>query len=292
MKIAIIQPGCFGDNVNSTLMLKPLRERYHSATIDVHTTTLYSQPFKGINLIDQVIEYPASEKNEALHYVHVIPDRIKNAGYDLVLNPHPMINPDKWTSTTRPELGTNLINAWVRCLEDNGVRVPQQLETLMEHSDDELRTASEFFKQRGIKEGRNILMEIGHESGQSFWNNDWTIRVGSYLLDGKTSIFLSRKHDGADIAQLRKKNRAHVHFVGDLPVRVCAALYNHCSHFFCVSSGLTNACNTSGRRTDVQWVEVINSPTVSSSPIRSENKTFWYENDIGSFITMLKSRGI
>ena len=291
MKIAIIQPGCFGDNVNSTLMLKPIRERYHDATIDVYTTTLYSAVFKNNELINNVIQYNATEKNEALHHVHLIPEKIKNLKYDLVMNPHPMINPDKWNSISKPELGTNLICAWIRCLEDNGFRVPQKLETILRLTPDETQRAARYF-QRVSHTKRNILMEIGHESGQSFWNQDWTTRVGSHLLDGNTTLFLSRKNDGPDIGKLKSKHPGKVHFVGDLTVRECAALYDHCSHFFGVSSGLTNACNTSDRNTDVMWFEVVNSEAVNSSPIRTANKMFWYENDVSSFLAMLKTRGV
>ena len=291
MKIAIIQPGCFGDNINSTLMLKPMRERYHDATIDVHTTTLYASAFDNNSLIDKVITYPASQKNEALNHVHTIPDKIKAGGYDLVVNPHPMINPDKWTSQTRPELDTNLICAWVRCLEDNGFRVPAKLDTILKLTDIEKQRAASLATRFGNSK-RNILMEVGHESGQSFWAPDWTTMVGAHLLDGDTTLFLSRKNDGHDIAQLRSRQPGKVHFVGDLTVRECAGLYDHCTHFFGVSSGLTNACNTSDRRADVQWIEVINSSVVSSAPVRSDGKIFWYENDIKAFLNMLKSRGI
>jgi len=291
MKIAIIQPGCFGDNVNSTLMLKPIRERYHDAVIHVYTTTLYSSVFANNELIDKIIEYPANQKNEALHHVHTIPDKLQSLGYDLILNPHPMINPDKWTSVTRPEIGTNLICAWIRCLEDNAFRVPSKLETILRLTQSEIQKAAKYF-QRLSHTKRNILMEVGHESGQSFWNAEWTTRVGSYLLNGHTTLFLSRKNDGPDIAQLRAKHPGKVYFVGDLTVRECAALYDHCSHFFGVSSGLTNACNTSDRSKDVEWFEVVNSEAVNSSPIRAANKTFWYENDIQSFLSMLKTRGV
>jgi ADP-heptose:LPS heptosyltransferase len=290
MKIAIIQPGCFGDNINSTLMLKPMRERYHEAIIDVHTTTLYASAFANNPLIDNAVTYPASQKNEALNFVHIIPDKIKAKGYDLVVNPHPMINPDKWASLTQ-DFGTNLICAWVRCLEDNGFRVPAKLDTILELTDAEKRRATELFA-RCSNSKRNVLMEVGHESGQSFWGPDWTTRVGAHLLNGDTTIFMSRKNDGHDIAQLRSRHPGKVHFVGDLTVRECAALYDHCTHFFGVSSGLTNACNTSGRKADVQWFEVINSSVVSSAPVRSDGKVFWYENDVRAFIDMLKSRGI
>ena len=292
MKIAIIQPGCFGDNINSTLMLKPIREKYHNATIDVYTTTLYSAAFRNNELINHIYEYPATLKNQALNHVHTIPDKIANKGYDHILNPHPMINPEKWSSTTRPELGTNLICAWVRCLEDIGVRVPAKLNTILRLDEEEKQRAANLFARTSKPHGRHILMEIGHESGQSFWNNDWTVRVGAHLLDGNTTLYLSRKHDGPDVAQLRGKSAGNVHFVGDLSVRECAALYDHCDYFFCVSSGLMNACNTSDRKTDTQWFEVVNSTVVNSSPIRTDNKTFWYDNNIDEFLGMLKSRGV
>src|SRR5262249_27267709 len=117
-RIAIIQPGCWGDNINSTLMLKPLKDRYINSTIDILTTTSYAFAFYNNPLIDKIIEFQSTSKNHALDHMFRIPDIIQHVGYDVIFNPHPMRNPDKWTSIHHGHLGTNLICAWVRALEE------------------------------------------------------------------------------------------------------------------------------------------------------------------------------
>jgi ADP-heptose:LPS heptosyltransferase len=299
MKIALVQPGCFGDNINSTMMLKPLKEAF-KCELHVHTSDIYRSAFDNNPYIDRVIEYQATSKNGALNLVHVIPGIIKNDGYDKILNPHPMINGDKWTSTTRPELGTNLMLAWVRCLEDLGVKVPDKLESVLRWTNEELDRVEAKWAKYTTKGRRNILMEVAHESGQSFWNADWTTKVGAYLLHGRprspktpTNLFISRKDHTHEIDVLKKQsNGCHVAFIGDLSVRECAAFYNKCDMFFCVSSGLTNACNTDLCRTDIKWIETVNSPTVTSAPIRSDGKIFWHNTNIAQFLSMLEESGI
>jgi hypothetical protein len=69
-------------------------------------------------------------------------------------------------------------------------------------------------------------------------------------------------------------------------------LYNRCTAFFSVSSGLSNACNTSHCRKDIKWIETVNSPSVTSAPLRTENKMFWYDNDVDRYIKMLASNGL
>lgn len=291
MRIAIVQPGCFGDNVNSTLMLKPLRDHFN-AQIDIHTSVLYRSAFDNNPFIDRIFDYPSTGKNDALNLVNVLPNKLVNAGYNLVLNPHPMINGEKWTSLTKPELGTNLMLAWVRCLEDLGVKVPDNLQTTLMLRPEEIAKAEAFWHNCPTNGRRNILMEVAHESGQSFWNPEWTINVGKYLLNGNTNIFISRKHDGHETQELRTNAKgcvvANLH---ELSVRECTHIFNKCDTFICVSSGLTNACNTSGCKTTGNWFEVINSEVVASAPIRRENKHFWYDKNLAGFINYLKENG-
>jgi hypothetical protein len=55
---------------------------------------------------------------------------------------------------------------------------------------------------------------------------------------------------------------------------------------------LSNACNTNWGRKDVTWIETTNSPAATSAPIRREDKIFWHENNIDSFINMLRGNDI
>jgi hypothetical protein len=176
-------------------------------------------------------------------------------------------------------------------LEDADIPYTLPLESSLRLLPQEVEKVAQFL--RGIdRSRRNILMEVQGESGQTFWDGTWTVEVGKYLLDGRTNLFLSRRHMDHDFQQLASHAPGCVHFVGGLSIRECAELFNHCDVFFSVSSGLSNACNTNWCKKDGKWIETINSPTVSSAPIRSQGKVFWHDNNLGAFLRMLKKHGI
>lgn len=292
-KIAIIQTGSWGDNINSTLMLPPIKKAYPDCIIDVYTSTLYGSAFYNNPYITNTIQHQANTKDEALHLALVIPDQLIGRGYDMIFSPHPMFNHGNWNSIQHPELGDNLICAWIRALEHAGISYEWPLETVLRLTNEETATVRNFINNiPNIDNSRNILMEVHGESGQSFWTPQWTMDVCKYLLNGQTNLFISRKNDSHDIQELKRIAPNSVFFVGHLSIRECAELFNHCQAFFSVSSGLSNACNTNWCKKDIKWFEVVNSPAVTSAPIRSSGKVFWYDNDITAFISMLKEQQI
>ena len=293
IKIAIIQTGSWGDNINSTLMLKPLKQKFPDSIIDVHTSTTYASAFKNNPYINNLIQYQANDKNEALHLTLTIPPMLMGHNYNITYAPHPMFNPENWTSINHPEIGDNLICAWIRALEHTDVPYTMPLETILQLTDEEVNRVQEYCQHvPDMQNRRAILMEISGESGQTFWSPSWTIEVSKYLLNGSTNLFISRKNDSNDVQELRALAPGCVHFVGQLSIRECAELFNRCHAFFSVSSGLSNACGTNWCKKDIKWFEVVNSPAVTSAPIRKEVKTFWYINDCDKFIEILKSKGV
>lgn len=293
MKIAIVQTGSWGDNINSTLMLKPIKAKYPDCVLDVHTSSFYGSAFHNNPYIDNLIEYPADSKNDAIHLTLLIPDMIKTHNYELVFAPHPMYNHGNWSSIVNPHIGVNLICAWIRALEHADIKYDMPLETVLRLTSEEIAKVDHYLSfVPNLKQRRNILMEVHGESGQSFWDPEWTMKVCAYLMDGNTNIFFSRKNDCHDVRELKKMGNDQVHFVGHLSLRECAHIFNQCQAFFSVSSGLSNACNTNWCKNDIKWVECINSPAVNSSPIRSSDKLFWYQNDKDAFISKLKEIGL
>jgi hypothetical protein len=295
IRIAIIQTGSWGDNINSTIMLKPILEHYNDeCSIDIFTSTTYGSAFHNNQYVSRIFEYPSNSKDSALHLLTTIPDSIKRDNYEKVFVPHPMINPGKWSSSLYPELGENLIYAWVNSLESEGIKCDMPPTSILRLTADEVSSIDSYCSEiPTMSTMRNVLMECHGESGQTFWDHRWTISVCEHLLaDNRTNIFISRKNHSSDIEQLKKISSNRVHFVGGLSIRQCAELFNRCEIFFSVSSGLSNACNTDWCRKDVKWVETTNSPTVTSAPIRKDGKIFWHDNNIPKFINMLKENGI
>lgn len=292
-KIALIAPGSYGDNINSTLMLKPLFAKYNKPLIDVYSSSLYGSAFENNHYVNKLIVYGAYTKNDALHLVHVVPNEIKDRGYDIICNPHPMINPDKWTSIKHPELGTNLILAWVRALENLDVPYDLPLETILNLTAEEVGRVNRLRHSiPSMGSSRNVLMEVSGESGQTFWDHRWTMAVADHLLSGNTNLFISRRDNGSDVEALKQRAPNRVHFVGNLTIRECAELFNYCNIFFSVSSGLSNACNTNWCKKDIKWVETTSGDGATSAPIRKDGKLFWHVNDLKQFLSMLKNNGI
>lgn len=290
-RIALIQPASYGDNINSTLMFKPLKKHYGNMTLDIYTAQNYASAFINNPYVHKIIEFPAANKDQALDLLKVIPSLVQDKGYHKVFCPHPMIHGDKWTSFRHPSLGTNLINAWVRALEEESIDYEMPLETILALTQQEVDNVNAFCSRIDMNK-RNVIMETESLSGQSFWNLEWTNTVGHHLLRGDTNLFLSRQRAGPDVEALRRHAPGHTHFAGSLTVRECAELFNRCDIFFSVSSGLSNACNTNWCKKDKKWIETITSDAVSSAPIRREGKIFWTHDNLNGFINMLHEHKI
>jgi hypothetical protein len=297
-KIALIQPGSWGDNINSTLMFRPLKKHWPGAILDVYTSSIYSSAFHNNPDIDHLMVVEVLNRDQALHLLTLLPKELEGRGYDVVLNPHPMINGDKWVSIRNGHLTGphgNLIGAWIRALEDLNVNYDLPLETVLVLTQAEIDKVQNFM--RTVPPGRNVLMEDETRSGQSFWNGDWTMAVAKRLLNGQTNLFLSRQQIDPNVEQLQREHPGRVFFMGDFSIRECADVFNYCDIFFSVSSGLSNACNTSWCKKNGIWIETVNphphgGSVVTSAPIRSEGKTFWFDNNLQNFLEMLRARGI
>ncbi len=287
VRIAIVQPGCFGDNINSTLMLQPLKSHLN-CTIDVFTTTTYASAFLNNDLIDNLIQFSSTSKNDALHHMITIPPLLSGCGYTHIFNPHPMQHPDKWTSVRHGELGTNLICAWVRALEEYDVPTTGKFQTILRLTSAEVENVNRFVaKIPHFGNHKRNLMEMHGESGQTFWDHRWTVAVTEKLCGQGQMMFASRRETGDDFKYLKSKFPNLFYQVSELTIRECAELFNRCQRFFSVSSGLSNAVNTNWCKTDIEWIETINSEVVSSAPIRRDGKVFWMDNNLDNFLKQL-----
>lgn len=285
MKIAVVQTGCWGDNVNSTLMLKPLKNKYPKSTIDIFTAERYHTPFIKNPYIDNIIKLSSSNKNDALNLMHVV----KPKGYDLIVRNHPMLN-KTWSSHKNPQLGENLILSWVNWLEANDVDYEIPLKTDLILSKEEENAPINFIEKYVSKDRKGIvLIEAEAESGQSFWNAQWTDTVAR-KLHSMNYIVLINSICEANIAQnLQTITGNRIIWMGGFTLRTMAAFYDHSDVFISISSGLSNACNTQQRKIVPHWLEVVNSLTCSSNVIRSTGKTFWHDNNIIKFCDHLSS---
>lgn len=291
--IAIIQPACYGDNINSTLMFKPIKNKYNDCVLDIWTSTKYGSAFYNNPYVDNLYEIPSSNKDDSLHQVITTPDLIKNCGYTKIFNPHPMINNDKWTSIHNGQFGTNLICAWIRALEEAEIPYDVPLETILRLTDTEINNARNFYSKLN-NSNQKYFIECHGESGQTFWDHHWTTKVCQHLLGHNLNltIIISKREIDNTIQGLCHLFPNRVFFAGQLTLRECAELYNLCDGFFSVSSGLSNVCNTNWCKKDKLWIETVNSPAVTSAPIRSVNKLFWHDNNIGNFLNMLQDNNL
>jgi hypothetical protein len=286
--VCIIQPGCWGDNINSTLMLEPVKRKYPDSRIDIYTTDPYKSAFHYNPYIDNIISVNANGKNQCLNFMFTYDELLMHSYYDVKLNGSPLYNSGGWACKYN-ELGENLILSWANTL-DKHYELP--LKTIMLLSDDEKQRADSFFDQHTHgKNGPYILMEVEGESGQSFWNHDWTESVCNSLISQySATIFISKRMKTGEITSLQHQHGDKIVFVGDLSIRECAQIFNRCDAFFSVSSGLSNACNTNWcKKNYIKWVEVTNSRACSSAPIRSNHKTFWHNNNLSEFLSKVVS---
>lgn len=298
MRIAFVQLGSFGDNINSTLMLPAIKRAYPDCVIDVHTTTLYQSAFKHNPFISQIIAHPCSSKTHCFDLYNTIPNEVKTQDYVKTFVPAPILCPDR-TSLKHPELGNNLICSFMRALEEEGIEYDYPVKTTLKLDRDEIRNVDNWINMAQIQlvQHTTILMEVQGESGQSYWNHHWTLAVGRHLVARPyTNLIISRKDKTREVDQLEKEFPKRVYWAGALSIRECAELYNRCDHFISISSGLSNACNTDhcippdGDKR--KWIEAVNSPTVTSAPLGTAGKTFFYENDTQKFIKLLRNRGL
>lgn len=279
MKIAIIQTGCWGDNVNSTLMFAPIRKKYPNSIIDIFTADRYHSPFLKNPYINEIIKLPSANKNDALNLMHTV----RPENYDLVIRNHPMLNKN-WSSHLNPGLGENLILSWVNWLEANNVPYEIPLTTDLILSDVEKQAPIDFIQQHVSKDRKGIiLVEAETESGQSFWNAQWTDTVARKLHAMGYIVLINSMREASIAQNLQACTGNRIIWMGGFTLRTMAAFYDHSDVFISVSSGLSNACNTQQRKIIPHWLEVVNSLTCSSNVIRSTDKTFWHDNNITHF---------
>lgn len=298
MHIAFVQLGSYGDNVNSTLMFKPIKAAYPNCNLEVHTTDLYASAFHNNPHISRLITYPAFSKTDCFNLYNTVPVTVKAQRYDKVFVPAPILHPNRRDSLLHPEFGQNIITTFMRVLEDAGIPYDWPVETILNLKAHEISNVDHYLVDRKIILGnkRNILMEVHGESGQTYWNPHWTLAVGRHLMTRQSNLFISRRDYTQEITQLEREFPGRVYYAGSLTIRECAELYNRCSLFMSISSGLSNACGTSHCHkpdgTNRRWVETVNSPTVNSAPVHASGKIFWYANDLNDFIKMLQDNDI
>lgn len=287
VNIAIIQPGSWGDNINSTMMLMPLKGKYPNSQIDIYSTKNYQNAFYNNPLISNIIAADIDGKNDSLNFVHIYPDLLKDK-YQIVINASPFINPNDWSSGLYPHLGENLMLSWCKALEKINVHYSLPLTTLLFPTEQERDKVLSWI-QNNIrdKNKRKALLEVEGESGQSFWNPDWTKETVKTLANLDIISIISKKHLTSEIQELIKLYPNKVLFCGDLTIRECSILYNNCDIFFSISSGLSNACNTQFCTRHQIWIETVNSEVPSSKPLRDFGKKFWHKNNLKEFINYL-----
>ena len=285
-RIAIIQGGAWGDNINSTLMLEPLRSHFGKCQIDVHTSTRYGDAFKNNPLIDNIHLHNAKEKIEAIQLASRLPDSLSATNhYDLIIANHPMYRRDLWIDEESERKTPNIINTWINTLREINVPIGD-VRTTLYLTQPEINAAHHMLAK--VHSGRpKVLMEISGESGQTFWSPRWTSVVGDYLCQRGFDVLISNNHLRADIAELQTIHPSQVFWVGNLTLRECAEIFNHCHAFISVSSGLSNTCNTQWCRKDIQWFEAVSSTDCDSYPLRSVGKQFFYEQQPEKFVKLL-----
>lgn len=288
-KIAIIQGGSWGDNINSTLMLQPIKTTFPNIEIHVFTSDIYADAFYNNPLIDELYQFCCDSKNAAINLSVAVPPLLVDLGYAKVLAPHPMFNHDKWSCINHPEWGENLVFAWVRALEDNNIPYVS-VETILCPTQAEKSKAMDLLQSTPDNGRTKTLMEVMGESGQTFFDFHWFDRISRLLVEHNHIIYISNKTRNNVINTLEDQFPNNVFFVGNLTIRECAVLFNGCQNFISVSSGLSNACNTNFCKKNINWIEIVNSRTCSSAAIRSDNKTFWHENDLDKFCEFMKNK--
>ena len=207
---------------------------------------------------------------------------INPKGYDLIVRNHPMYNKN-WSSKLHPELGENLILSWVNWMEENNIEYEYPLKTDLFLAEEETRAPTEFIEKLPKDRKGIILIEAESESGQSFWNGQWTDVIAKKLHTMGYIVLINSVKEAPLAKNLQTTTGNRVIWMGDYTLRTMAAFYDHSDAFISVSSGLSNACNTQQRKIIPTWIEVVNSLTCSSNVIRSTGKTFWHDNNLQNF---------
>lgn len=286
MKIAIVQTGCYGDNVNSTLLIKPLKNKYPDSIIDIYTVERYADPYKNNPNINQIFTTQINEKNEALNAINTI----KTAGYDITIRNHPLFNKN-WSSHKHPELNENIILSWVNWLEANDIDYEYPIKTELHLTDQEKEEAQNFYNNLNRNRKGVVLIEAESESRQSFWDANWTDQITKHLVNLGYIVLINSIREQNLAKELERYNANKIKWVGDHSIRTCAGIYDHCDVFISVSSGLSNACNTNQRtHNNKKWIEVVNSLVCSSKAVGpTDHKTFWHNNNLNEFTQYLSN---
>ena len=292
MKLAFIQVASWGDCCNSTMMFRPLLNKYVGAQLHVFTSIPYQSAFLNNPLITAIHASPAAGKHEAFSLYDTLPAQVRKMGiFDRIYCPAPILMGGRRNSLRHPEVGENLWCSFWRALEEDDV--PYEIPLLAEITltATEQASAKYFLSQmQKPKAGKKrVLMECYAESGQTYWNEQWMDQVARLLLDQGHQVILSNKSSTRAISALVKAGAILV----TLPLRECIEIFNHSDMFISISSGFCNACrSTAATKSDGVWLEAVNSPTVSSRTLVRKGATgvneFYYENDLKGFLRLVR----
>lgn len=291
MKIAFIQLGSWGDCCNSTLMFKPLLDKYKDAEIHVFTTTLYQSAFTNNRFVKTINPHPCTSKTHAFDLYNTVPDMVRKSGiYDKVFCPAPILMAGKRNSLRHPELGENLWCSFLRALEDDDVPYTLPPVAELNLTVAEVANANKWLQKLPPAHNKRVIMECYAESGQTYWNESWMTEVTKVLLKRGHQVIMSNKGPTKAIDALVNQG-AHL---ANIPLRECVHVFNSCEAFISISSGFCNACCSSAAKRDALWFEAVNSDTCSSRILRAGRKDshYWYHNDCAGFIDLITKNGL
>lgn len=292
MKLAFIQVASWGDCCNSTMMFRPLLDKYKGAQLHVFTSSPYQSAFANHPLITALHVTQAKGKNDAFALYDVLPKQVEKMGvFDKIFCPAPILMPNRRNSLKHPEVGENLWCSFWRALEENDVPYDAPLMAEIWLTEAEKTSALAWISQLpSIKPGKKrVLMECYAESGQSYWNEQWMDQVVRLLLSQGHQVILSNKGTTNALNALIRAGAILL----TLPMRDCIEVFNQSHMFISISSGFCNACRSSAAtRSDGIWLEAVNSPTVSSRTLVRKGTTgineFYYENDLNGFLNLVR----
>ena len=294
MKIAFIQLGSWGDCCNSTLMFKPLLDKYKDAEIHVFTTTLYQSAFANNRYVKTINAHPCQSKTQAFDLYNVVPKMVEQSGiYHKVFCPAPILMAGKRNSLRHPELGENLWCSFLRALEEDDVPYTMPPLAQIDLTASEISNAQQWLNKIPKPSNKRVLMECVAESGQTYWNKTWCQEVTRFLLKRGHQVLISCKDMAHALGREIKNDLTSKGAIElSLPLRDCIHVFNHSDAFISISSGFCNACCSSAAKREIMWFEVVNDTTVSSRILREDKGHYYYRNDMNGFIKLLGDNGL
>lgn len=259
-----------GDCINSTTMLKPIREVYPTRPIIWISSEAYAPIAHNNPLIDEVISVPGNVWAADNKYEHFA------TKYRTLLQPAPYRH--------RASENNILLESYQERIFKFTQRPLSVFEPLLYMTQGEIDQANTWLTKKKVN--NYVMLETNFTSSQSFWGSDYTVEAIKILDSKGYTILLTHPVE----SKLDEYNQYGRVLCLDVGFRLMPYFYNNAKGFVGVSSGISCAVHTHQCRKDIPHLEFVRGEHWCTRLYPKDNKVISFKKEMEHVKSLIRDR--